>query len=133
MKIKDIDKIRELVKPFIMHYRINDWGDEILLMQEQGFAFIRIYWYNDEDTSIYLEGLSVSEESQKQGIGTKLRLLSEEIGRLLSAQYSYLYALKNSWMHNWYIHNGYIECKENEDDTNMMWLKKRLIKDKDGK
>jgi Acetyltransferase (GNAT) family. len=133
MKITDLDKIKELTKPFIMHYNDSEWGEEILIMQEHGLAFARIYWYNDDDTSVYLDWLSVSEDSRKQGIGTKLITLLEEIGRLLGASFSYLYVRKMSWMYDWYKRNSYIDYKENKDNTNMIWMVKSLIKDKDGK
>lgn len=110
---------------FICHYSNNSWGDEVLIMEKSGLAFARAYWFNDDEKSIYLNWLSVSESARKQGIGTELQIIREEIGRKIGASCAYLQVEKDTWMHNWYKRRGYKDYKR--DDNGLIWMKKSLI------
>jgi GNAT superfamily N-acetyltransferase len=77
-------------KPYIPHISYTSWGVSIFIMEEDGKAFSRIYWYNDDNDYIYLDWLSVNEEDRKKGIGTKLQEIREAIGVSLGATFSCL-------------------------------------------
>ena len=112
---------------FIKHYASSNWGKSILIMEEKGRAFGRIYWYNDDNSSVYLDMLSVKKNSRKKGLGTLLQNIREKIGIKSGAKISWLSVDKNSWMHTWYMRRGYTDCEYNVNEENMIWMKKILI------
>lgn len=111
---------------FISHYKTESWGSSILIMEKRGKAFGRIYWYNDDNIMVYLDCLSVNAEIQRQGIGTKLQKIREEIGRSLGAITACLWVQKNTWMYDWYKRRGYEDWINNENEENAIWMKKSL-------
>jgi GNAT superfamily N-acetyltransferase len=111
---------------FTSHCKAEPWGYSILLMEKRGKAFGRIYWYNDDTTTVYLDGLSVDAEFRRKGIGTELQEIREGIGRNLGATISCLWVRKNTWMHDWYKRRGYADCGNNENEENAVWMHKSL-------
>lgn len=70
-------------------------------MENQGKAFGSIYWYFDEPRDLYIDMISVSEESQQKGLGTFLLKKLEYICvNDLSAEKISLWTFKNSWTKN---------------------------------
>jgi len=121
-----IDKALQSINPeYIAHYSVDSWGSSILLMKKDGNAFGRIYWYNDDDKTVYLDFLSVDDHARKNGFGTKMQEIREDIGRILGANTSCLYVVADSWMYNWYKRRGYVDCTEHGDD-NLIWMEKPL-------
>lgn len=112
---------------FITHYKTDTWGSSILIMEKRGKAFARLYWYHDDNTTVYLDGLSVDSKSQRQGIGTELQKIRESIGRSMGATISCLWVRKNTWMHAWYKRRGYTDWMNNENEKNTVWMKKPLV------
>ena len=112
---------------FISHYAHESWGSEIYIMEINGKAFGRAYWYYDDSSTIYLAGLSVNKEERKMGIGTELQNIREEIGRKMGATISCLWVQKNTWMHEWYKRRGYKDWGKNEHEKNTIWMEKSLI------
>jgi len=112
---------------FIKHFRNDDWGDSVLIMEIDGKAFARVYWFRDDNESIYLDMLSVCESQRKQGLGTKLQELRESIGVEMGANSAYLWVKKDSWMYNWYRRRGYEDCKDHEKEDGFIWMRKMLI------
>lgn len=112
---------------FISHLKTESWGSSILIMEKNGKAFGRLYWYSDDNSTIYLDMLSVDIERRKQGIGTELQQLREEIGRNLGATSCYLWVQKNTWMHNWYKRRGYEDWQVYVQEENSIWMRKLLV------
>ncbi|KAA6327237.1 hypothetical protein EZS27_023762 [termite gut metagenome] len=114
---------------FISHSKIEYWGSSIFLMEKNGKAFGRIYWHNDDSTTMYFAGLSVSVEARKQGLATELLEMYEDISKALGATMLCLAVQKNTWTHGWCKRRGYDEFEhndvENEEDT--IWMKKAVI------
>ncbi len=111
---------------FILHHKYSDWGSSILIMEETGKAFGRLYQYSDDSTTVYLDWLSVDKEFRRQGIGTELQEIREKIGVELGANTSCLSVQKDTWMHNWYKRRGYEDWKDDENDENFIWMKKPI-------
>ena len=111
---------------FIYHIAKESWGFEVLIMGKTGNAFARVYWYYDDDTTVYLNWLSVSAESRKQGIGTELQNIREEIAKKLGAKHTYLQAENESWMHEWYKRRGYQDCENTAIEENLVWMQKNI-------
>jgi len=112
---------------FISHSSPNNWGYSVEIMEKKGRAFARIYWYNEDETIVYLDMLDVSESYRKKGIATKLQEMREEIGRKLGATFSYLWVFKDTWMYDWYVRRGYLPIGDYENEKNAVWMKKKLI------
>lgn len=111
---------------YISHLKEDKWGKSLMIMEKDGKSYGRMYWYFDDKYSVYLEGLSVSENSRKQGLGTKMQTIRENTGRRLGASLSFLWVEKNSWMHAWYKRRGYIDWRDHEDEKNAIWMRKIL-------
>lgn len=114
------------MRGFIFHYTTYPWGHGINIMEKYGFGFCRIYWYNDDETTVYLDFLSVSECDRHKGLGTCMQELREEIGRILRATESCLWVVKGSWMHEWYQRRGYVDFIDHKTEENAIWMKKKL-------
>ena len=117
----------KLIRSYIFHQFKSDWGDSILIMEKEGKAFARIYCFNDDNTTIYLDWLSVNEDARRQGIGTELQEIREKMGINFGAQISCLWVDKDSWMHEWYQRRGYKDWKLNKDQNNAIWMRKYFI------
>jgi len=111
---------------FISHSTKEDWGESILIMEKEGKAFGRIYWYNDDDTTVYLDWLSVDKDARKGGLGTILQKIREDIGKELGAKFACLWVKKDSWMHDWYERRGYKDYMNYKEDKNYIWMQKTI-------
>lgn len=110
---------------FILHYAENDLSSSILIMERNGKAFSRNYWFNDDDDKIYFDWLNVEAGSRKKGIATKMldaHLRLTEIFKLDSC----LWVRKNTWMHDWYKRKGYNYVGEYEKEENAIWMIKKI-------
>src|SRR5208337_1137154 len=90
-------------------------------------SLIKAYWYNDDNTSIYLYSLMVDEKFKKQGIGKLLIQTCERLGLSLGATHCCLWVIKDSWMHNWYKRLKYKDWINNNKIKNTIWMRKKLI------
>ena len=116
------------MKGFISHLTTTYWGGYILIMEKKGRAFGRIYWYNNDKKTVYLDMLSVDKGMRKQGIGTKLQKMREKIGKEFGATTSWLWVKKDTWMFDWYKRRGYFDVKKYKQEKNAVWMRKSLIK-----
>ena len=111
---------------FISHVTYESWGDSILIMEKNGNAFGHLYWFHDDNTSVYLSWLSVNAKIRQQGMGTELQKLREEMGLHMGAKSSCLWVKKDTWMYNWYKRRGYEEWKDYDGEPNFIWMRKAL-------
>lgn len=129
---KSPNKIEQIMgNNYAIHYRIESFGKSIMIMGKDGLSYFRIYWYSDDEKSIYLEGLSVT--VQRSGIGTHLLECAEKIATSLDASTIYLWVAKETWMQDWYVRKGYEYSSEYEEEPNAIWMKKKLINSKEDK
>ena len=117
--------LMKVMNNYIYHHKIESWGSSVLIMENTGKAFGRIYWYNDDNITVYLDCLSVDPKFRQRGIGTELQELRENIGKKMGAKFSCLWVKKDSWMHEWYMCRGYNDWKKHEDDD-FIWMQKIL-------
>ena len=107
---------------FISHTSKTDWGGSILIMEKNGRAFARTYWFNDDDKTIYFDWLSVDESERGNGIATELLNAHIETAKLYNIE-SMLWVEKGSWIHDWYKRKGYQDFKDNEKEINAIWMR----------
>ena len=111
---------------YISHLSTNDGVTTLLLMHTSGKSFGSVYWYLDDNLTSYLKELSVKASCRKQGIGTRLQELREDISIQMGMKFSCLWVDKFSWMHEWYSRRGYSYISEKDGDY--IWMRKELIK-----
>ena len=123
------DKIKDILKysNCTYHFRKGRYGEELLIMSNNGAAFMRILL--NGFTSIELEGLSVSEEFQRQGYGTLFVELFGLIGSLLRMKTLYLTVDRTSWAYDWYKKLGYEEKCDTERVLHEVWMFKKVKDD----
>lgn len=109
---------------YILHYGEEAWGYMIYIMEKHGKALCSVYWYKDNDESLYVSNLSVAVNSRNEGLGTELFCICEKIGNFLNAESSCLMVLKDSWMYNWYSRLGYEYLNVDTYDSSYVWMKK---------
>ena len=123
------DKIKDILKysNCTYHFRKGRYGEELLIMSNNGAAFMRILL--NGFTSIELEGLSVSEEFQRQGYGTVFVELFGLIGSMLRMETLYLTVDRTSWVYDWYKELGYKEKCNTERVLHEVWMFKKVDDD----
>lgn len=87
-----------------------------------------LYTYNDDPYVTYLSNVWVNDESRGQGIGDKLLNVAEEMAIQHNAKVICLKVLVDTWVHDWYQRQGFIDYIDDED-SNYVWMKK-VLKDK---
>lgn len=111
---------------FIFHQSDSSWGSDIMIMEKEGKAFARLYWYSDDNESAYLNWLSVNELERNKGLGTELQILREQLAKDKGFTKCWLQVEDNSWMHNWYKRRGYIDNLLDKDNEELMWMYKEI-------
>jgi hypothetical protein len=112
---------------FITHRTTSSEFTSIFFMEINGKGFGRLYWYNNDNTTVYLDSLSVDEDSRKKGLGREIQELRENIGIETGASVAMLWVEKNTWMHDWYLRRGYKDDIKYKSKKNCIWMKKNLI------
>jgi GNAT superfamily N-acetyltransferase len=105
-------------------------SDSILLVntresKNQNVCHAECYIHEDVPNVIVLQGLYVSPEFRRNGIGLKLQLARENFGRAIGCSLSMLYVEKDSWMEKWYAKRGYEFSSHKEN--NYIWMQKDLL------
>jgi GNAT superfamily N-acetyltransferase len=121
MKIKKATEILEKLNHFIFHVIENDWGVSIFVVEKNGKAFARTYWFYDDASTIYFDWLSVYKEERLKGSATELLDTHIKIAKRFNVK-SMLAVKKDSWQHEWYKRKGYKDYKDHETDDNVIWL-----------
>lgn len=109
-----------------MIYEISLKDDKKIIWIKSDNASSSLYFYNDDNESIYISNLIVKNKFRNNKLGTKLLELTENIGILLNAINAYLWVDKNSWLHDWYKRKGYSDFQKHERDG-YVWMKKQLF------
>ena len=108
---------------FIIHTSEEDWGGSILVMEKNGKAFCRTYWFNDDNSTIYFDWLSVDNDVRRNGIATEMFNIHIEFAYKYDL-ISCLWVKKETWIHDWYERKGYVDFKDHENESNAVWMKK---------
>lgn len=107
---------------FITHITENNWGGCVLVMEKNGKAFSRTYFFNNDNNTIYFDTLSVSNDCLKEGIATELLNAHIKLAKILGSE-SWLWVKKETWVHEWYKRKGYADFKDYEGEDNSIWMK----------
>lgn len=126
--MEELDRILSKISDeYVVHKSTEYWGESIFLVHRATNSICRIYWFADNDVDVYLDSLSVSDVHQKQGIGTKLQEIREEIGIACGFEFSNLQVDKGSWMSEWYARRGYKISEGTKCEWGgHMWMEKKI-------
>lgn len=99
--------------------------DSIRTLREYCTNYSRIWLeiYEDDPSTCILTHLLVDEDYRKKGYGTKALEQAEMIAKDLGCNVVQLMVETDSWIHDWYLRQGYEFLK---DDTTYTWLCKKL-------
>lgn len=111
---------------FITHISEADFGYSLYLMESEGHAFARIYWYNNDCDSLCISDLHVSDYMRKTRYGSDLMKIFEFFGKEFSFNDLNLLVKKDSWVHDWYLRLGYADTVDCEDNKELVWMKKSI-------
>jgi GNAT superfamily N-acetyltransferase len=107
-------------------YFSQDSEIETLTIKADGVAEASVYWYLDDISTIYLCNLVVYPQFRNKGIGEKLQVIREQIGKDLNANSSCLWVKKGTWIYKWYQRRGYSDLKDHEQ-RGFVWMTKPLL------
>jgi len=110
---------------FIEHKYNGKDNSGFYLMEENGIAHARGYYYHDDLEIFYLDSLSVDVDHRRKGIGTNLQNIRERIAKEKGCKYVMLWVEKDTWMVKWYERRGYKYHSEYPEE-NGAWMKKEL-------
>lgn len=111
---------------YIAHAHTNKEYTSIQIMHKEGISYAKIYWYDDDESTVYFEGLSVKDEYRKHGYGLKMHEMLESISRAIGGKYSCFWTDENDWMKTWYERMGYSVTNTKEDQEGFVWMLKQL-------
>lgn len=100
--------------------------ERIWIEDDSGLSRACIYWYKDDPEMIYLSNVEVNKTTQRKGLGRGLLKISEHLCKILGASSITLAVLRDSWVHSWYIREGYTDILEHTD-KNLIWMTKIII------
>ena len=80
----------------------------------------------DDSSTVYLSNLVVYPQFRNKGIGEKLQVFREQIGKDINAKSAFLWVKKGTWMHEWYKRRGYSDLK-NHEQIGFIWMTKPLL------
>jgi GNAT superfamily N-acetyltransferase len=106
---------------FLTMKNTHDWGISMLYMEESGKAFARTYWYFDDESTIYFDWLNVIETARGNGIATELLNIHLKTADDMKME-SCLSVKKETWMHEWYKRKGYKDLKDDDNESNNIWM-----------
>ena len=110
---------------FIFHERNSRWGTDIIYMEKEGKAVGRLYMYNDDEETAYIEGLYVSIIDRMNGIGGSLLNILLSKCKQIGVKQCMLWCYKDEWVYEWYKRLGF-EYYEDYKEENAVWLIKKL-------
>lgn len=109
----------------IKHHSKEGVCNYIMFMESNGLAYARAYTFDNDQTTFYLDSLSVNLDFRNKGFGTTLQKEREQIAREKGYKYAMLWVKKYTWMRKWYKRRGYKYYKPYKQE-NAVWLRKLL-------
>ena len=106
---------------YMQHVNVWWWGKTVTLLHRQGIATVEVQLDNDYPNTAHIKGLSVFEYKRRNGVGTELLSIAEQIAKRYGKKYVELSADKTKeWLVGWYQKNGYTIIHIDEHEYTMM-------------
>ena len=110
---------------FIIHSNDVPWGHVWHIITNDGKGHIELQYDKDKPNSVFICSLSVTSDKRKQGIGTELLHIAENIA-IENGKYFFKLTIdkpKKDWLYDFYINNGY---EVHDEDENEIYLVKYI-------
>ncbi len=123
-KLKELSNVLSTIvgRGFILHTSESEWGSSVLIMEKNGKAFCRTYWFNDNTSTIYFDWLSVNENERRNGIANELLNAHIEVAKIFEVE-TCLWVKKETWLYKWYKRKGYTDYKNYKEEKNAIWMR----------
>lgn len=101
-----------------------DWG-VVYKYRDKRFKFA-LYSYDDDDTTIYLSNVYVSQSDRGKGLGNNILETVEKEAKSKGFKNICLKVLDASWVHKWYSEHGYRDICRDEESEDYIWMIKQI-------
>lgn len=107
----------------------SEFSDGVIMtiMINDGSGVVRLYWFNDDSKSLYLEGLHISEDKRNLGYGKLLLNYCINYAKTNNFNKLYLWCIKNEWVYSWYKRCGFVDDSIYDNVPNSIWMIKNII------
>lgn len=88
-----------------------------------------LYYYSDDDETIYISNIKVKSNKRYNGYGNKILDLAERICNILNRKRILIVANKKSFVYDWYYRRGYREFSNNKcigNREDYKWMIKKI-------
>lgn len=120
-----MNSIKDFDNNIISHEASYDWGNDYSFMEIHGYAVGRVYTIKEEDNA-YIEGLHVSEEQRRNGMGSDMMSKLIDKCKEIGANKVTLWCDKSKWMYEWYQRLGFKYDGDKEDQEGYVWMVKNV-------
>lgn len=118
-----------MTKEFIIHVQATAVGRMASIMHPEGISFLSMYWYYDDEETVYFANLDVNPLERRAGQATKILAFAESEASSLGFKKATLlvsWCGENKWVHDWYEKQGYSNIAAHETEPNAVWMEKKL-------
>lgn len=106
---------------------ITSWGERIYYSNQDNAIRFALYWYDDDETTLYFSNLFVDEKYRNKGIADKILGFVFEYAKKHKYKDIILNVKRGSWMQKWYERKGFEYLADDEGEyKGNVWLKKNL-------
>lgn len=104
-----------------------DFGDVWYITSEpEGIFRFAIYGYDDDRETIYLSNIFVGKEYRKNGLGTIILNVADDVAKKLKANTICLKVKQDSFSHDWYGRYGYLDLSVDDEEPQFIWMSKNV-------
>ena len=107
---------------------ITDFGKRWYIEDDDKTFHFALYIYDDDPDALYLSNVYVSEENRRKGFGNLILKIADDIAKNMNVSVIMLKARRNSFVHDWYERNGFVDFQIDSEDDGFIWMKKELNK-----
>ena len=102
-----------------------DWG--VVYKYRGGYFKFSLYNYDDDDTTIYLSNVYVTQSERGKGLGNNILVIVEKEAKAKGFNNICLKVLDVSWVHKWYSEHGYKDMCRDEESEDYIWMTKQIV------
>ena len=106
-------------------YKKTDFGDVLYITSKGIFRFVT-YRYDDDKETVYLSNVFVNKKYRKNGLGTIILNVANNIAKKLKANTICLKVKQNSFVHDFYERHGYIDLSTDGEEPQFVWMSKSV-------
>ena len=102
-----------------------DWG--VIYNYRDKRSKFALYSYDDDDNTIYLSNVYITQSERGKGLGNKILETVEKESKAKRFNNICLKVLDVSWLHKWYSEHGYRDICRDEESEDYIWMIKQIV------